>query len=711
MATAEDFTPRDADIDVNKTFEDVENLAGDGELDGQITQSLSDYENRFSSQMQDWMVDDEGIFNQCDAAFRSFVNDSSVQTLKSKGANEPDDWERAKVATTQFFRHVSQMASNGYSVQTSREVPFKYEAIRDGEGDVQAEKRAEKLNLLAKWSMKRDKFNMKSLDFWTLVKKYGNIPVMVTWRRTKGTEVLESPKFDEDNPTEVIGTNFEEIETILENRPEITMLPIESVKADMTIGNIQDQECVIVSTIVGLSKMVEGIQDGDYREDLLEELSKSHQWDGYSGRENESEKKDNRALNNEPSGASSGQYLKRDIFINLPINEKGEWDEMKNVPLRYRVTTFGNTPTDSLVASVVRNQEPDDTIPIRMIHANPDDSDMLYHISNYEVIRSNLSVENTLMRQMVDSNTLALKPPLIEIRTEVDGNDRQFKPDARFICDSQDSIAQMQIRDLSQTSMPLLDYIKEDSNQANNLDKNMVGESFGARTSASEAGTISANTQRPNLVNIEYILEQYLGFVAERYKVGWEAFGIKEQVIQITDDKGELVFIRPDDISGEFDIVIDVMDDIKDDAAKASQILNYAQTVATTPMTDSTDWAGLNEELAQSIMGTTKFVLPNGAADATANAQNNVLLMLNTGQMPNLQDGMNLKKHLEVYKSERNRWNGFEDQNPNVEILDRVIAEIEQRIQQPAAATQQASPEVSQGEANRQELSGLLGGA
>ena len=69
----------------------------------------------------------------------------------------------------------------------------------------------------------------------------------------------------------------------------------------------------------------------------------------------------------------------------------------------------------------------------------------------------------------------------------------------------------------------------------------MIGESFGARTSASEAGTIAANSARPNLVNIEYILTQLLGFVAQRYKVNWEAFGTKEQVVQISDENDNVL--------------------------------------------------------------------------------------------------------------------------------------------------------------------------
>jgi hypothetical protein len=723
MANAEDFIPQEAEIEVDEAYflEDVKNLADNEEIVSQVTQTVDEYENRFTSQRQEWAEEDDGIWNQADAAFRSQVNDSSVQVQKRKGANEPDEWERAKVGTTQFYRQVTQMASNGYAVQRSRGFPFKYEAL-DGESvdskDPQAEERSKKLNLLAKWSMKRDRFNRKSMEFWTQVKKYGNIPVMVEWKHERGRKTIREPVFSEEDPGKIESYELKDVDTVVENRPVFTVLPIESVKADTVIGNIQDQECVIVSSLVGMGDIVAGIQSGYYEESIIENIGTAQQWDGYSGFENSDEKKENRDLENEPTGSGTGKYLKREVFVNVPIDEEDEtWDISKNIPLRYRVTMFGNTPHESVIARIERNQEPDDSIPIEMIHANPDDSDILYHISNYEVIRGNMAVETTLLRQIIDNNTLVCKPPLKEISGEVQGNDRTFGPKARFVCDKQDSISEFNIRDISQSTIQVLDYMKEDSNTANSIDKNMLGENFGARTSATEAGTISENSRRPNLVNIEYILDQLLVFVAERYKINWEAYGLPSQVIQITDEDDNMVTVRPTDLGGEYDVVINVLDDAVDDAADAQKMINYAQTIAGTPMAGTVDWGAFNDILAEKMMGTSKFVKSSGqgSADADASARSNIALMLGAGEFPAFTEGMNLQRHLDIYKSERRRWAGNEDQNPNVEaILDRVIEQLEARISEQAqgggAPRPGQQPIVPEGEANRQALSGEAGG-
>jgi hypothetical protein len=85
--------------------------------------------------------------------------------------------------------------------------------------------------------------------------------------------------------------------------------------------------------------------------------------------------------------------------------------------------------------------------------------------------------------------------------------------------------------------------------------------------------------------------------------------------------------------------------------------------------------------------------------------------MLEGGEYPQLSDTMNLKKHLEVYESERRRWVGAEEGNENLSILDAVIDQLEARIAQPPQQQgQQQQPMVSQGEVNRQELSGAAGG-
>jgi hypothetical protein len=678
-----DFIPSDGEIEVLAAYftEDVANHAGDEELEKNVKGAIRRFEDRFSSQMSPWRKAGEGIWSLCDWAFRCCMDDAKAQSEKVVGANVPKVWERAKTGTTQFYRQVSQKAANGYAVQTSKDMPFRYEPLNDGgiESPDHAAERSKKMNLCAKWAMKADKFSQKSIDFWTQVYKYGNIPVMVEWVQRIGKKKVAVPVYGED------GMTLDEYEIteldgqVVENRPTVAILPVESLLTDPAIGNIQDQDCVIVTTVVGINQIVNGVRTGIYRDDLVEKLTKAHQWDGTSGREDS--KESNRGVDFYSGTGESGQYLKREVFVNLPVDAEGKWDEKKNIPERYRVTLIGNTPETSLVARIERNQEPDDAIPIEVIHANPDDPDILFHISPFEVVRSNMSTETTLIRQIVDNNTLVNYPPMWEVEGQVRGNDRTFGPTARYVVDDSNSLGFVPVRDVSQPSLQVLDYIKEDSNTANSIDKNMAGESFGARTSAQEASTISSNSQRPNLVNIEYIMQQFLGFYASRVKVLFEAYARKEQVVQITDSNEHTVYVKPAEIDGEFDVVVDIVDEIKEDEVKAQRMINYAQVVSTGPMAQTIDWVSFSRDLAERLMGTSKYIVGGNTGDADAMARMNIAAMLNNGQFPQMSDGMNLDRHLEIYKAERTRWNGREESNPNVEILDAVIAQVEQHIQ------------------------------
>jgi len=717
MATSKDFIPSEAEIEVTPALflDGVKNLSTDEDITNYTIQCIHEYYARYEGQREEWDRDTDGIWNLQDAMWRCGLNDAAVQSEKHNGANEPDEWERAKVGSTLLYRQVTQKAANGYAVQTSRDMPFKYDAISDSEFDLaeHAEGRARKLNLLAKWSMKADGFKVKSIDFWTHLYKRGNVPVMVEWMQELGKKKVSKPIFDDDN--NIVDTEIEEIDSAIVNRPTFKVLAIESLFADTAIGNIQDQECVIVTSVVGMTNIVDSIRNGVYRENLLDDLNKSHQWDGYSGgNDSEDDKRQNRGLDLDVSNAGTGQYLKWEAFVNLPVDEgEGTWDLLKNVPRRYRVTMIGNSPTTSVVARIERNQEPDDTIPIELIHANPDDDDYLYHISDYEVVRSNIAVETTILRQMIDNNTLVNKPPIKELDGAVRGNDRSFGPNARWKMDDLNAIDTFDIRPLAQENMTVIEYVKEDSNTANSIDKNMIGDSFGARTTASEATTISSNSRRPNIVKIEYALEQLFQFYAKRLKVNWEAYGRHDQIIQITDENENKVFIKPQNLGGEYDIVIDVVDDMKDEEVKAQRLINGAQTFANIPqLAQQMDWSMLAEQLADNLFGTTKFVTGDAEGDVIANAERNILQMLNQGvPLSGMTPNMNLKKHLEIYKQERKRWTGNEEQNPNVALLDGAIEQLEEAVknQTQGGQAQTGQPQV-QAQLQQQLTSGALGG-
>jgi len=703
--------PSEAKIDVSDLFDgvDVKNFAQDEDIAQKTVNSILYYEGQFTSSRDDWAGDDGGIWNLADSAFRCSINNNSVEQEKSKGmnkgANQPN---RARQASTLFHRHVTQKASNGYAVQTSKDEPFQYNTLYNqsvtGSG-TDGEDKSRQMNLLAKWTMHRDRFAFKSIEFWNQLMKYGNVPVMVDWKRSVENRVKRVPKFADGVPTGEY--TYETNEVVTDNYPTLEILPIESVLTDVNIGNIQDQECVITNKLIGVGDIVDGIQSGIYHEDTIEELSTIHKWDGSSGFENREEKYENRDLD-EADASNTGKYLRREVFINLPIGEgdDGKWDEKKNVPVRYRVTLIGNSLPNVIVARIERNQEPDDTIPIEMIHANPDDKDILYHISMYEVLRSNISTATTLVRGALDNMAKVNDAPILEVDGEVRGNNREFGAGARLIVDNKDSISYMSVPINTGATIGLLEYINEDSNTANSFDKNMLGESFGARTSATEAQTIAGNTSRPNLVNIQYILDQYLRFVAERYYVLWPYYGLPDQYIQITDEQDRMNKVSPTDISGEFDVVVDVVDDVRDSALKVQRVNAMLQTAGQVPeFMQHLDMKEIAEDYTSALFGSTKYVKQINA-DAEQIARNNVISMTQNSETPEIVDGMDLQTHLRIYKAAMLEFAGTDS---DTTILEETIQTVEDILGGGGAQPQGAQPELTAGQETGGELAAGAG--
>jgi hypothetical protein len=117
----------------------------------------------------------------------------------------------------------------------------------------------------------------------------------------------------------------------------------------------------------------------------------------------------------------------------------------------------------------------------------------------------------------------------------------------------------------------------------------------------------------------------------------------------------------------------------------------------------------LAEVLGEQMMGTSKFVIDGGDGDAEENARRNVMLMIQQGIPPQISNRMNAPKHLEIYKQERTRFQGYEEQYPNLAVLDQAIAQLEQEAATPQP---QANAQLQgEGEQNRQALSGQAGGA
>ena len=648
-------------------------------------------------------------------------NRTLSKTEKTKGVNP--SWstdEQAQTGSTIFFRQHRQLAAQGVSVQMSRDMPFKYSPVTNEavwESAEESDGEAHQMNCLAKWTMKQDRFDKKSINFWHQLKKYGNIPIGISQKRTIERKFIQEPVIEERLDPETgevypveVDINERTEEFVTANYPTLTIYNVDAVYADIFIGDLQRQDCVLLPSLLTKSDLWQKVADDEYSEEQVKKIEKKDRWDGDTAKPLKTERVENNDQSS-PDERVTDQWLVWDIFIRAPI-DKGKWDEESQRSDLYYLTVVGNDIENAIPVRLEENQDPDGEIPIYMIHDLPDDGDVLYHLSPAQIVRSNYSVECTLKNQMIDNNSNVNNAPLIEVEGMVRGVDRKYGKNTVFTVDDIGAIKEFDARDLSQSNMAFTEYIKNDTKESLSTVSNILGEAYGGRTSALEASNAYKNSVQPHMVAVRYVLEQFLYIYAKKIRSYWGKYALPGQVAQITDEN-QIRKIRPEEIEGDFDIEIDIVDQFEDDVVQNQRIFEALNLIGGNPELAKHVNLGnlLAEWFKQAKFDHTKLVKKPSDYDARELArQENATLM--SGNPASVKPGEDSAAHLIEHEGERLRYKGVEDQFPNVVLLDRHIAETKFAVQQegqsqgtPPAPSGNQGP----GEAQGNEIAGALG--
>ena len=673
----------------------IKNLAENEELSRQFLQVVDTEFSRIKSLREQF----EDTWEAADYMYKAAQNRALNQAEKSRGVNDPDD-TRANLGSTLFFRQVTQIASEGVAVELSREAPFKFNPIITPDVEHSHDKarsEAEQLNVLAKYTMKHDKYRQKAPDFWTMAGKYGNVPIMVQWdlrtkmiKRAQPTYNVEVGEDGEEAVTQT-GTQVTEQEIVVRALPTIRILNLSSIFADPYIGNLQDQSCVVIQSVVHKADIYNEVRNGIYSEEVYEELTAQDKWDGQAGMTFKQKQIENRDLSWE-ANEGVDQYLKWDIYFRAPI-DGDNWDETA-VPVWYYAVVIGNEIGQGKLMTIMRNPDPDDEVPIEMVHLYPDDADTLYHVAPADIIRSNYSAECTLKNLAIDNMALVNRPPLMALEGAHFIKDFTFKSGATWSVQQMDAVQQMAVRDNTQQTVGLLEYLKQETQQALATDKNRLGENFGSRTTATEANNIMSLSSQPSLTWISYVLNQKLGFYARKLMSLWRTFGTPSVIHAIT-DMALIPNVEPTEMAGEFDVQIDVMDEYKDDMVSQQVILGFVRMIAQAPQLLQSEYHTVDlAELMKDIffkagMNGDKYVKTPQGGDSWRMAEMENIAMMENGQAAQIHPDDNDSVHMRAHKAYKLKYSGIEDITPNMPLLDTHIAEHE------AAMMQGTSPSLS----------------
>ena len=673
------------DIDVGNIEEriDAVNFADNEELISIVRNACSQHIENQESLLEPYFDEIEYY----DYMFRCGRN--SEKKAEHKPMATPED-AKSDAGASMFFRQVMQSAAKVYSLQNSRDAFFKYTPVATKGVPYSAEDgkmQANQMDTLVNWNLDQIGFEENILMPMDIsIPKNGLAFLMINWERKSEAKTFVIPNID-DVTGKVTNTVNQEVELLTKNHADLKLIPPMATRFDPAIDTVQDQECFTVCELIGLDQVINYVRNGYWSEDRFKELVGTHRWDGFSGNLGLDEERDNMEID-DVSNTMTGKFLNWRVWVNLPIDDDGVIDEEKNVPQRFVVDFIGNSVDNAVCMRIERNDDPDDEIPVQVIHDYPDERGKFFHISKGHVLKNNYAVETTTINQMIDNVSLALNPATIERKNSVVKRPGKLGRSARYIVRNSvnEDIREFNIADRTQTSQSLLQYIREDSKMAIHTDPAQMGEGLGARATATEASGVMKLSAAPSVMNAKYITKQAFSWIGKKMSSYWKAYSLPEQVIRITDTSSSIYDLAPSKIYADFDIRVDVVDKIVDDIIEENKISQDLKLVAENQMIGSmVDVRALLDEYFIRRYKKT-FTSNDIDFDARDAAHREINLMLN-GTPVTPEPNQNHRVHLEIKRAERLRYRGLEQEMPQLQLLDN---NIEQHAQMMGGGQSQA---------------------
>jgi hypothetical protein len=724
---ADPFIPIDIELDAETNDRNIAGLKEEEVDDKFIAASKTEFD-RFASERTEY----ETVWKVLDNMWKCAQNQTIVAEETGKGANKPStNTERANTGATILYRMVNQGAAMFTAVRLSKDSPFQYTPIvnkRVQGSDQEMSKAAEKHNIMARWTMKKDDQDTKAMDFAIDLYKYANVAEMIFWKEEMRKKIISVPEFEEELQLDgtfimrEVGRTLREEVVPIASFASVEQIPLRNVYADINIGDIQKQNCVIILDIVSISEIIEEVRKGEYSKDQFVKLTNDHMWDGSLGSDaEERQKAEGHESTNPPS--NTNKYLRFSIFHFVPIAE-GVWDEGKNVPAIHHGIVIGNTIDGGVLMKLERNRDPMDMIPIHITKGKPGFRNSMYAMAFGQAIRSNYSVECTLKNQVIDEVALNLDAPILIQEGNIQ-NETSFEYDRGpwFCQDTNTAMGRAPAPNgVTAVALQLLDWIKNDSQTATGYDKPFTGESFGARTSALESGNIFRSAQQPHLADIRYGMKRERWY-ANGIKSYTEAFGSAEQIMSITDDNGNITTVAPGELKGEFDIEINIVDEFEDSALRSQSLNEMLGIIGQFPQflerTNIEEFLFLMYE--EKKLPASRLVHPTHDFDSLEAAERAVQTMLG-GTYVQPQPNQNHSLHISVVQAEFLRWRHLNVNqagltNEEKQMIANAQLFLPQHLEQrklmiqsqnaPAPAGQQNQTE---GEAQSNPVAGLQGG-
>lgn len=705
-------------------------LVENEELTKKFAEEAGTYFGRFKSQRDEL----DSLRQVMDYMYACAQNRTIAVSESGKGANLDKD-TRANLSSTVFHRQVNTLAGRLVAVCKSKPDLFRYTTLKNPEqyaSGLEGLDRAAGANMLVRWGLKEAGFYGKLPEFAVHIYKYSNVYALVQQHQeVRRTRIVEPVYGEVGVTTQEDGTEIPEIgvvgekvtykEKVVRNYPEFSFPHVDKIYLDQFVPTIDSQSCILILSLRNLAEINTSVKSKWFSQDAYDKIKaapEKYAWDGTVGADLLTKEHENRDQTFDAH--DSGLFVQWDVLMYSPI-DGGEWDEENDLAIHWG-SFIGNSLDDAVCMRLEANPDPDGEFPLKDVHVLPDKSDTMNHTTVAEVVRSAYSTLCTLMGLAVDNGALVNDPPV----TILDGyhriSDFTFKKGARWHVDRHDAVKQLEVRDVTQTTSALIELVEMEIKRALATDPAWMGEYAGARTSASEFLEVNKNSAIPLTMQVDYVLNQLLPWMARKFMSYAEKYMPPQQVFQITDRNKEYT-IRLGDVVGEYDVVVDLVQDYISDLMAEQKLNNIMQVVASTPYFQQSPTHTLDAGKFLKVMcqrqhvDADEFIGPPAGVDAEQVAYHENQAML-AGVILHPVPGENMAVHLKVHETEILRWKGLADTGDTrainaMQILVPHAEETRMAMKQAAAPQAPAAPlgqgNQTPGEVQGNQVAGLLG--
>ena len=597
-----------------------------------------------------------------------------INTTK-RGTDQTDD-TRADCGDGIFFRQIRTLASQDLAILFSGPDMFTIVPPENPNVEMSDEafnEMANQRNMLAHYTRKQDDLDRKMFDLMFSRRIYGNQLLICTWDKQVKSVIQKTPTGEHDkngNPM----FKWERKDVVVKDCPSLTAWPIEDAYLDRFIGDIQRQNCIVLASLADSSLLHSRAAAGEYSG--IDKVTKAHFWDGTTrvSTEGEADLREtqmaNRGEDNTADDSRTGQFRIFDVWIKVPINDDGEWDD--HVAPQWHWFTFVHSIRTGPCIRAQDNPDPDGEFPGFMDHVYPDAVDLAYHIGDSVIVKPSFDEKVTRKNQLYDNLHLMNNRPLVAVQGAVFSADLTYSQEKVLWVEHQDALREMDVKDTSGSALPILQYTDDDLNGTVGTDRPIVGEPLGSRTSATESERVYQNASKPHLMLAKYNFLGGLAWYARKFMRLWDVFGDPDRIIRVTREKVKYE-VRVGDLFGNFDVEVKLVDEFEESQVQNQNLSFIIQTVIPNFMDQIEKKPFLKAIFKRFKFDPTEFLKMHEDVDAAYFARLRIEAMMEEGTYDPPRPDENLEAHLRETEGYLAQFRGIDISPENVSEDPRLV--------------------------------------